>query len=498
MSIDIENLVESHFKKKRDVYGFESIATLIEEVMNASTLEEAKASVMTRAEKFLLYLPKFTPTEAWGDPDSMERKQINRLFAVIGGERTIRGKLEFLQRIANPANKITSPRRIISSLIILESLSAVVTSFGPASAGFVFEGFLSALFMGEQVGDPVRGSLPIQDIMGFTDRDNEEPMPISLKLLGPKTNIEGSYTNLVDGLHKFGRMIYVVARKQKGGRALAAPGSAEAPGGGGAEIIVLEQFTFTQDNFIDALVLDARGSGKKSGEELFILPEVFDSDGEPLDPDVPNSIAYIKNQPTWDDKYALLQQTSGYSTRIKGMHDELAAKEAAELAAKEAAEQEGALAQEDEERIAQAELETAETQDVLHEAVRTEWKLLLEGEGDTASGGKQWGISVPQLGAKSPVRDIVSYEELGQLPYSAEQIKGVAEIHMHKLNDDLLNIFEGTKNLSENINKYFTVDNRSRAINSAEKALENTAQIETELKKQVAVDAPETPADKEL
>ena len=465
---DFDSLVEEHFRKHRDIYGFESIASLIEEVMNASTLEEAQEAVKLTAEEFLLVLPKFTPSEAWGNPESMERKQINRLFAVIGGERTVRGKLEFLQRIAHPANEITSPRRIISSLIILESLSAVVTSFGASSAGFVFEGFLAALFLGEQVGDPEHGSLPIQDIMGFTDREDGGD-PISLKLLGPKTQIEGSYTNLVDGLNKFGKMIYIVARKT----ALAK--------GAAAEIIVLEQFTFTQDNFIDALVLDARGSGKRTGEELFILPEVPPGpDGEPIEPNAQNSIAYLKNQPTWEDKYALLQQTSGYSGRIRAMHADYAAKaaqEAAEQEAQEAAEQEEVAPQEDAERTARAELEAAEAQEALHEAIRTEWTLLLEGEGAVASGGKQWGISVPQLGAKSPVRQIVSYEELGQLPYSAEQIKGVAEIHMHKLNGDMQKLFQGTKALSENINKYFTVPQRGRAITSAEKALKDTSDI---------------------
>ena len=37
------------------------------------------------AEQFLLSLPKFTPTEAWGNPQSTGRKTINRLFSVVGG-----------------------------------------------------------------------------------------------------------------------------------------------------------------------------------------------------------------------------------------------------------------------------------------------------------------------------------------------------------------------------------------------------------------------------
>jgi len=495
-SLDFDLLVEEHFKRHRDIYGFESIATLIEEVMSASTLEEAQEAVKFTAEEFLLVLPKFTPSEAWGRPDSMERKQINRLFAVIGGERTIEGKLRFLQQIAAPGNKITSPRRIISSLIILESLSAVVTSFGASSAGFVFEGFLAALFLGEQVGDPEHGSLPIQDIMGFTGEEGGGD-PISLKLLGPKTKIEGSYTNLVDALNKFGKMIYIVARKTPSGRALAAPGAAGASGSGGAEVIVLEQFTFTQDNFIDALVLDARGSSKRTGEELFILPEIPPGpDGVLVEPNAQNSIAYLKNQTTWEDKYALLQQTTGYSARIKTMHADYAAKAEQEAAALATAEQEEVAPQEDAERIARSELEAAEAQETLHEAIRTEWTLLLESEA-SATGGKQWGISVPQLGAKSPVRKIVSYGELGQLPYSAEQIKDVAEIHMHKLNEDMQMLFQGTQKLSENINKYFTIPQRGRAITSAEEALENTKQVAGALTAGIQQTKTE-PEDKEL
>ena len=117
-----------------------------EEGKTAKTLQGAGVT----AEEFMLVLPKFVPTEAWGKPESMEREQINRLFSVIGGGRTVKGKLDFLKRVTVPDNKITSPRRIISSLIILESLKAVIYSFNASSAGFVFEGWLAALLQGVQ------------------------------------------------------------------------------------------------------------------------------------------------------------------------------------------------------------------------------------------------------------------------------------------------------------------------------------------------------------
>jgi len=445
---DFDSLVEEHFRKHRDIYGFESIASLIEEVMNASTLEEAQDSVQKRAQEFLLVLPKFTPTEAWGNPESMERQQINRLFAVMGGGRTIEGKLKFLQQIANPQNKITSPRRIISSLIILEALSAVINSFNAASAGFVFEGFLSALLQGEQEAEiSAMGNLPIQDLIAFSDRE-EASRPISLKLLGPKTNIEGSYTNLVDGLNEFGEMIYIVARKD-------------------GEAIALEQFRFTQDNFIDALYLDARGRGKKAGASLITLSA--------LGLDTEESLAQIKGTPSWEERYELLQQTDGYSGAVRAKKERL-------KAAQEAQE-----AEESDIAVDTATVDAA--REALHEAIREEWTLLTEG----VKQHTQWSISIPQLMSF----DFIEYQTLGTLPYSAEQIVSVAAMHMDKLNGDLMQLFGATKNLSENINKYFTFDKRDRAISSGEKALENTAQIEESLRAGISETQTE-PEDKEL
>ena len=433
MSFDFDSLVEEHFKKNRDVYGFQSIAALIEEVMEAKTLTEAQDKVRERAQEFLLVLPKFTPTEAWGNPESMERQQINRLFSVVGGGRSIEGKLTYLQRIVAESSKITSPRRVINS-------------FNAASAGFVFEGFLAALLQGEQEAEiSAMGNLPIQDLIAFKDSDT--PMPISLKLLGPKTNIEGSYTNLVDGLDEFGEMIYIVARKD-------------------GEAIAIEQFRFTQENFLDALYLDAKGRGKKAGASLITLASLGLSPEE--------SLQQLKAAGSWEERYELLQQTTGYSSKVRAKKERLKAeREAAEVEAQEAEEVDIA-----------ADTDSVEAaREALHEAIREEWTLLLEGEKQHT----QWSISVPQLKSF----DFVEYQELGTLPYSAKQIEDVAIIHMDKLNGDITQLFSATKDLSENINKYFTFDKRDRAISSGERAIENTTQIEASIKAGIATTSKE-------
>ena len=208
----------------------EMIEGTLDKIYEEFVRQPAKLEEMAvdRAQEFLLSLPKFTPTEAWGDPNSIERRQITKLFNAIGGGRSIEGKLQFLQRIVDEDSKITSPRRIISSIIILECLKAVIHSFNASSAGFVFEGFLSALLQGSQEAEvSAKGNLPIQDLIAFSESD--KPVPISLKLLNKTTNIEGSYTNLVDGLDEFGEMVYIVARKD--------------PEAGG---IAIEKFRFNQ------------------------------------------------------------------------------------------------------------------------------------------------------------------------------------------------------------------------------------------------------------
>ena len=419
MFIDINEEKE----KKQSDNILDMIYETFVKVAEPSIVTEMSAD---KAKEFVLSLPKFTPTEAWGKPDSIERQQITKLFNAIGGGRSIEGKLKFLQRIAAEDSKITSPRRIISSIIILECLKAVIHSFNAASAGFVFEGFLSALLQGSQEAEvSAKGNLPIQDLIAFTDSD--KPVPISLKLLNKTTNIEGSYTNLVDGLDEFGEMVYIVARKD-------------------GEAIAIEKFRFDQNNFIDALSTSARG-GKTKGLNLFKL-----ADKTPED-----SVVDIKAAESWPEKYALLQNTAGYSERIRKKR---AAAEAEQQAAQENPESEEA-----------PNAELAAQRD-LNEAIKEEWNLLLE-----KSGGTQWHISPKQL----VTYDFVEYQSLGDLPYTEKKIVQIARMHMNKLNEEVMQLFNATKELSDNINRYFLIEKRSSAINSGEKAIQDSIEIQKTL-----------------
>jgi hypothetical protein len=399
----------------------EGILDLVfETIMGSAAKSVVTEMAADRAKEFVLSLPKFTPTESWGDPNSMERQQITKLFNAIGGGRTVEGKLQFLQRIVDPNSKITSPRRIISSIIILESLKAVINSFNASSAGFVFEGWLSALLQGTQEAEiSAKGNLPIQDLIAFEGTDRA--VPISLKLLGPKTIVEGSFTNLVDGLDEFGKMVYIVARKDK------------ETGG-----MMIEKFTFDQENFMRALVTTATG-GIKNTDLLKIRG---------MDLSTEDSIKYIMSQPTWPERYELLQQTQGYSQNVR------------------------------KKRIA-AQADQQPQQDP--EPQPEEQPINESGKGD---GGYQWGLSVPQL-KSGTLRQMLDLTVLGELPYSEKQIVEVARIHMDKLNVEIMQLFTATKDLSDNINRYFLVEKRSTAINSGNQAIRDSIEIQQTLQAQL-------------
>ena len=528
---ELDELIESTFSAKPNNKQGPSIDLIalveatLDEVYDKVVIGEREArptpsTKTTTAKEFLLSLPKFSPNESWGDPNSVDRSTVNKIFAVVGGDATIEGKLKFIQRIAEPDNQITSPRRIISTLIILESLAAVVNNFSSSPAGFVFEGFLAALLRGRQEAEVSdKGNLPIQDLIGFSELGTG--IPISLKMLRKKGNIEGSYSNLVNALDEYGKIIYLVARKM-------------------GDEIALEEFTFTRDNFIDAVSTSASGS-RTIEAGLFKLPN--------MSPE--RSVDFINSLDSWPEKFKALQKTSGYQygesdpTQLDDYEKEKAEKKKEKESQQKSAQQKmvedhwshdlwvaGGYDLEDIEKRYLDELGLDPTQGDYpsdpNEAARKDavyWKkwngsargssikksmrelfvdtpaevkmdnlasasryrLMTLDEGRQAqllseSSGTQWKITPPQL----PNMKGIDYKLLGTLPYGSEKIEKVAENHMGKLNDSLFELFESTKALSDNINNYFTYEKRDDAIKSGETAIKDTVKIQDSLRTELS------------
>lgn len=114
-------------------------------------------------------------------------------------------------------------KKIMSYLVFYKTLTKVITNFNASSAGFSFESFLATLLDGQQI------KANTGTIADFVTGDN---IPISLKLYAEKgLSVEGSYRDLVNDLvepkfnHPQDGMRYVVCTKSMTGQGLEQDGS---------------------------------------------------------------------------------------------------------------------------------------------------------------------------------------------------------------------------------------------------------------------------------
>ena len=203
--MDIDTMVESHFKKNRDVFGFENIAQLIEEVMDSM---EAAGIPLTETQKFPGILTEakgfsaaaffdsiFTPnmTEAVGEIGTPERDAFLKIMKKIQGN-TLKDKLDSVRGfIAGDDAQTDKADKVLSYLVFLKTMAEVFQQYSPSGSGFLLEAFLAGLMKGKQIVDTEEGSLPIVD---YTTESGD---PVSLKRLTggeKKTPIKGSIKNL--------------------------------------------------------------------------------------------------------------------------------------------------------------------------------------------------------------------------------------------------------------------------------------------------------------
>jgi len=203
--MDIDTMVENHFKKNRDVFGFESIAQLIEEVMDS--MESAgiplaeggsPSELITEAKGFsaaAFFDSIFTPnmTEAVGEIGTPERDAFLKIMKKIQGD-TLEAKLDSVRAfIAGDDAQTDKADKVLSYLVFLKTMAEVFQQYSPSGSGFLLEAFLAGLMKGKQIVDTEEGSLPIVD---YTTEGGD---PVSLKRLtgGEKrTPIKGSIKNL--------------------------------------------------------------------------------------------------------------------------------------------------------------------------------------------------------------------------------------------------------------------------------------------------------------
>jgi hypothetical protein len=474
----------------------ESLAQMIEEVIDVGI----PLDPLVEAERFSMSIPipKLNPNEAWGNPDSQSRKDIDRIFASITRQPSIQARIAHVNSFVDPAQaerKGSGERfnAILNMMMIIEALQACLNDYSESSAGFVFEGFMAALTGGKQIAGRVGGTLPIED---FVTGDEEA---VSLKLLSPNTGIHGSFTNLVDYLFIRGgsgvaAIKYLIARKN-------------SEDGEDVSQLSIFDFMITRDNFIDIM--------ESSPKNAALLGKVA--------PALKQHIGNWQDSPEWRlQMFELLKQAPGY-TEGKGMFYKnldqegafdgdssapagperkqqqyaLMTKQGLQVDAKNTAERDAAagkapnfakwsakwkLQDEDEKSLKKLRslydkfyaVKAAEMQQVAESyfgSFHEREKILMEEEQVIAEsagrGGSQWEITRTGM---ADLRTIADVEFYGELDLSDENIKAVAEIYIKKLKGDMMKLLETTKSFTENVGKYFSADRRSTAMNANKQA----------------------------
>jgi hypothetical protein len=177
------------------------MADLLEEaqkikISGKKTLEEEP---QLKTQERVLRLPKLQISENWGKADTVERQELeNIVYTATKGPKDPFSKLAAIQQqmtsIAT-GEAIKNPKKILSQIILLETLNRMFKSFQPSPAGFINEAFLSVIY-GTTQKDALKANAE-GDIGDITD----DGVPVSLKTLTGNAPVKGSVANLVNSIN---------------------------------------------------------------------------------------------------------------------------------------------------------------------------------------------------------------------------------------------------------------------------------------------------------
>jgi len=491
------------------------IASVSEVLYGATVIEEGERFSMS------IPIPKLNPNEAWGDPNSQSRKDIDRIFASITRQGGIKERIQHVNSFVDPktAERKGKGKRfnaILNMMMIIEALQACLNDYSESSAGFVFEGFMAALTGGSQQADRVGGTLPIED---FVTGDSEN---VSLKLLSPSTGIHGSFTNLVDYLFLRGgagepSIKYLIGRKN-------------SEDGDSVSQLSISDFMITRENFMAIMESSNKNRALLGDEQTkqFLGKQIAAFNDSPewragmqkvlervtgytggmfgknvdaagqFEPEEQNDLIFRKRKKYHAGKLkdyntdarnsaeesALAGQEPSFEKWAKRQSDSLKdlvppienAENEDEVAAAQKKQQSNlaklqkiynaayTAAAEEAQQVAESHFGTFH---VREKRMMKEERALMEGGG--RDGGSQWEITVASM---EKLRKVASVRYYGELNMSDENIKACAAIYIEKLKDDMMALLETTKSFTENVGRYFSADRRSTAMNANEKAQE--------------------------
>ena len=167
----------------------------------------ASSGVEASSEEKTIKIPRLHISENWGKLDNPDRNDLRMTLVSAGatpGEpfaslEVIEGKFqELLQQIETKSQELKkNPGKVLSLLIVADTLNRLFNSFQSSPTGFINEAFMSVLYDGQQI-EAGEGNLE-QQIGDVIDKDGT---PISVKTISSTTDIGGSINNLIESLKK--------------------------------------------------------------------------------------------------------------------------------------------------------------------------------------------------------------------------------------------------------------------------------------------------------
>tara|TARA_R100000315_G_scaffold20800_1_gene7489 strand:- start:4 stop:1575 length:1572 start_codon:yes stop_codon:yes gene_type:complete len=508
-----DKLVEKHFPQTGPL---QMLMEMIEKELSLLEQQEVVSEQEGRF-SFSIPIPKLIPSEAWGDPSSQSRKDVERVFASITRQPSIKARIDHVNSFLDPKQAIRKApggkvNAVLNMMQIIESLQAALNDYNESSAGFVFEGFMAALTGGRQEAGRVGGTLPIED---FVTGDNEN---VSLKLLSPNTPIHGSFTNLIDYLFIRGEagvpsIKYLIAYKDSENDAVAK--------------LAFWDFEINRDNVVDILVLSNNenllgktanamkqhvGSWSDSAEWKTKMRDLLSNspgysdrgmfyknltdDGEfTIRPDAEPDPAVKQKQYQLMLKQGRLDQLLAAATEagakaagaggetfedwvenldLTDLPASLKSKTRIDFFKKLKANwDKGAKAASEEVAVSESYFGVFHEDEKKH--LREELLFEAGSQGEKKS---QFSITRSDM---AKIRSIADTRFYGELNMGQDNINELVKIYVEKIGEDLMKLLETTKNFSENIGRYFSADDRTEAVQANQQAIAQGGQIITSL-----------------
>jgi len=205
---ELKYITENYFQEDLNLnLLFEMVGQVMSEDIDLTQ------ATTTPTEDIDIKLPVIRISEAWGREGNADRAIIEAFTSKIPGE-TLQAKLKGLNDVLTGTKASTNVSELLSTMMMCEILSVILRDFTEAAGGFIFEGFMAGLFGGksvqitspEEIEGMAASGKPITDVI-LGDQH------YSLKLLGPKTGVKGSFRNMVEHFRIVDHIIYLDARR---------------------------------------------------------------------------------------------------------------------------------------------------------------------------------------------------------------------------------------------------------------------------------------------